>query len=346
MSHFNLALIGFGNVGRELASLLIKKEEEIRHNYGVTYTVTGITTGSHGRAIDPGGIDLQIALDTTAHQNKDRARSLNDLSFGKPPANSPEFIRMCEADVLFENSPVNYSTGQPALDHFRLALDLGMHVITANKGPVVHAYQELTELARARNVKFYFESTVMDGAPVFGIFRDTLPTANLKSLRGILNSTTNMILSRMESGMEFEDAVTYAQQIGIAETDPSGDVDGWDAAIKVAALTTVLMGIPIKPQAVDREGIRAITLADIEQARREGKRWKLLCTASLEGDRVVARVAPELVTPDTPFYLVEGTTSLIQFESDVLGRMTIIEEDPGPHTTAYGCLADFINAVR
>jgi len=172
--------------------------------------------------------------------------------------------------VLFENSPVNYATGQPAIDHLRLALESGMHAITANKGPVVHAYRELSAIAAAQGLRFFFESTVMDGAPIFSLFRGALPAARLLSFRGILNSTTNLILNRMETGEAFEQAVAYAQSIGIAETDPSGDIDGWDAAIKVSALATVLMGRALKPEQVDRTGIRGITPQDITRARDEG----------------------------------------------------------------------------
>jgi homoserine dehydrogenase len=168
----------------------------------------------------------------------------------------------------------------------------------------------------------------------------------LKGFKGILNSTTNLILTRMEDGEAFEQAVAYAQSIGIAETDPSGDVDGWDAAIKVCALATVLMGIPLKPDQVARTGIRQITPAEVASAKAAGKRWKLVCSAQRTGDTLQASVAPEMVGPDSPLFGVLGTSSAVQFESDVLGPLSIIETDPSPATTAYGLLADFINAVR
>jgi homoserine dehydrogenase len=221
-----------------------------------------------------------------------------------------------------------------------------MHVVTANKGPVVHAYKDLTTQAKSNGLKFYFESTVMDGAPVFALFRETLPAANISGFRGVLNSTTNLILTRMEAGEGYADAVAYAQSIGIAETDPSGDVDGWDAAIKVSALATVLMGVPTKPQDVDRTGIRDITIEEIELAKARRKRWKLVCEARWEGGQLKTTVAPQMVGIDSPLYGVEGTTSIVQFESDVLGKLSLIEADPGPHTTAYGLMADFLNAVK
>jgi homoserine dehydrogenase len=341
MPHYKLALLGFGNVGQALARLLLEKAEHIRTRYEIEYAVTGIATGRHGAAINPDGLDLQEAL-----SRLEIGKSLDSLSSVLHPKDSFDFIRQSGADVLFENTPVEYASGQPAIDHIRLALELGMHIATANKGPVVHAYRELTDLADVKERKFFFESAVMDGAPIFSLFRSALPAAELRSFKGILNSTTNLILSRMETGEDFEKAVAYAQKIGIAETDPSGDIDGWDAAIKVAALVSVLMGIPLKPHQVDRQGIRSLTSQDIQEARNQGMRWKLVCSANKEGDSVLARVAPEMVAIDSPLYNVEGTTSIVQFESDVLGLLSIIEADPGPHTTAYGLLADFLNAVR
>jgi homoserine dehydrogenase len=186
----------------------------------------------------------------------------------------------------------------------------------------------------------------MDGAPIFSLFREALPGANLLSLRGILNSTTNMILTLMERGESFEQAVAYCQSIGIAETDPSGDIDGWDAAVKVAALVTVLMDFPFKPQQVRRQGIRELTPQDISRAEKDGKRWKLVCSACKEGETVDAYVRPEQLEPSSPLFSVDGTTSVVQFKTDVLGDLSVIEADPGPHTTAYGLYADFLNSVR
>jgi homoserine dehydrogenase len=223
-----------------------------------------------------------------------------------------------------------------------------MHAITANKGPVVHGYQELTKLARKNRVSFFFESTVMDGAPVFSIARNGFPGAKINEISGILNSTTNLILSRMEDGETQEEAISYAQSIGIAETDPSGDVDGWDAAVKVAALVTVLMDIPLKPDEVDRVGIRGLTPDLIQEAAKNRKRWKLLCRARLDPDSsrgVLAEVKPTEIDSESPLYHVRGTSALLQIESDVLGKLTLIEEDPSTYTTAYGMLADFLNAV-
>jgi len=340
MSHYRLALLGFGNVGRALTQLLQRKEAELEADHGLNFIVTGIATGRHGSAIDPNGLDLNQAVELVGS-----GKSLSPIS-KIACNNSLDFVRTVPADVLFENSPVNHESGEPAVTHLRIALERGMHAVTANKGPVVHAYRELTGLAAQMKRKFYFESTVMDGAPIFSLFRAALPAAQLTSFRGILNSTTNLILGRMEAGESFEAAVRHCQQIGLAETDPSGDVDGWDAAIKVAALVTVLMGLPLKPQQVKREGIRQLSPEMIAAAKAEGKRWKLVCTAEKEGTGVKGRVAPELVDVSSPLYSVEGSSSIIEFHTDTLSSLSIVEGNPGPETTAYGLLADFINAVR
>jgi homoserine dehydrogenase len=341
MKHYKLAFLGFGNVGKSLARLLQFKRIELAENYNLAFSVTGIATARHGLAVDPDGIDLDRAISLV--ENGDNLEAVSTVSSLR---DSVEFIKTCQANVLFENTPVNYQNGQPAIDFIRLGLESGMHVITANKGPVVHGYRELTRLANSRGRKFFFESTVMDGAPIFSLFRETLPAARLKSFRGVLNSTTNMILTRMEQGESFEAAVAYCQKIGIAETDPSGDIDGWDAAVKVAALVTVLMDIPVKPADINRQGIREITPEQIVQAKGQGKRWKLICVAEKNLDQVNVFVRPVLVDRDSPLFSAEGTTSVVQFETDVLGRLTVVEENPGPDTTAYGCLSDFLNAVK
>ena len=341
MKNFRLALLGFGNVGQAFARLLKRKRNTLLKDYGVGFDITGIATARHGLAIQPGGLDIEQALQAVSSGG-----NLNEISSQPSPSDLFEFIRSCGADVLFENTPVNYADGQPAVSYLKAALETGMHAITANKGPVVHAYRQLTDLAAQVGRRFYFESAVMDGAPIFSLFRYSLPAVDLRSFTGILNSTTNLILTRMEAGESSAAAVAYAQSIGIAETDPSGDIDGWDAAVKVAAMVTVLMGLPLKPSQVERTGIRSLSSDDIHQAHAHGKRWKLVCSAHRQGSQVTARVAPQLVGPDSPLYGVSGTSSIVSFESDVLPQLSIVEGNPGPETTAYGLLADFINLTR
>jgi homoserine dehydrogenase len=341
MPHSSLALVGFGNVGQAFARLLLRKRELLKNKYDLEFRVTGIITGRHGAAIDPAGIALEVAL-----RLAESGQRLDGLSAFPAPKDNFAFIQACPADVLFENTPVNHATGQPASDTLAAALEGGMHAITANKGPVAHAYSRLIRLAQQKNRRFLFESAVMDGAPIFSLFRGPLPAANIMGFHGILNSCTNLLLERMEQGMIFEDAVRYAQSIGIAETDPAADIDGWDAAIKISAIATVLMGQPIKPQEVDREGIRGITPEMIESTLAAGERWKLVCRARKEGERVAAQVKPERVGPGSPLYSITGTSSYVQFELDVLPGLGIVESNPGPETTAYGLLSDLVNAVR
>jgi homoserine dehydrogenase len=345
--HTKLVFIGFGNVARSLVRLLERKRDLLKEKYDLTYSITGIATGRHGFAVNPEGLDIYKALDLVKNGQPITPLTNSQL----PITDSLSVIQHSQADVLFENSPVNHKTGQPAMDHVRAALEAGMHAITANKGTVVHGYRELSELARFKGRKFYFEATVLGGTPVFSVFREAMPAAHLISFHGIINSTTNIILTRMERGETFDQAVKYCQSIGIAETDPSADVDGWDAAIKVAALVTVLMDVPLTPQQVERKGIREITPGMVAQAKVEGKRWKLVASAARVGDTVQARVAPELVAPSSPLYGMENSTSGLSFRTDVLGDLSIIETDregiiAGPDTTAYALLADFINAVR
>jgi homoserine dehydrogenase len=347
MTHYNLAFIGFGNVARALARLLERKCDLLKSKYDITYSVTGIATGSHGFAVNPNGLDISKALELV--ESKQSITVLNDYHL--PITDSLSVIKHSNANVMFENSPVNTQTGQPAMDHIRKALELGMHAITANKGPVVHGYRELTKLAESKGKKFRFESAVLGGAPVFSVFRESFPLAELSAIKGIFNATTNIILSRMENGESYDDAVKYCQSVGVAETDPTNDVDGWDAAIKVAALVTVLMDTPMTPQQVNPTGIRGITSEMIAKAKAEGKRYKLVCSAEKVGDTVNASVAPQLVDSTSPLYGMMNSSTGLTFRTDVILDYSVtLSEKPamtgGPIETAYGLFADFVNCVK
>ncbi len=255
------------------------------------------------------------------------------------------WLRLAEADVLFEATSLIVRDGQPAIDHIRAALEIGAHAITANKGPIVHAYEELSSLAAAKGRRFLFESTVMDGVPIFALFRDSLPVVHLRGFRGILNSTTNVILSGMEDGLSFDESLTKAQQIGVAETDPSNDIEGWDAAVKVAALIRVLMGVPIRLEDIQREGIGKLSAEAVRAARSEGRPYKLVCRAHRTERGVTASVRPEQVPLTDPLAWVAGTSSIVYFETDIFPGLAITENNPGLEATAYGMLADFVCAV-
>jgi len=343
--HYKLAFIGFGNVARSLVRLLERKRDSLKQEHDITYSITGIATGRHGFAVNPDGLDIQKALELV-----ESGKSISPLSTFQVD-DSLSVIEHAQANIMFENSPVNYDTGQPAIDHAKAALNANMHVSTANKGTVVHAFQELTALANSKNKKFMFESTVLGGTPVFSTFREAMPLAELISFKGIINATTNIILSRMEDGESFDAAVKYCQSVGVAESDPSGDVDGWDASIKVAALATVLMNTPLKPQDVERKGIREITLEMVKQAKADGKRWKLVASAERAGDQIKARVAPELVDSSSSLYGMMGSSTGLTFRTDVLPdySVTVSEREGmkgGPEETAYGLFADFVNVAN
>jgi len=255
------------------------------------------------------------------------------------------WLSAARADVLFEATSLNVENGQPAVDHIRAALEHGAHAITANKGPIVHAYRELRDLAAARGKRFLFESTVMDGVPIFSLF-DQMPTIHLQGFHGILNSTTNVILGEMEQGLSFEEALKKAQELGVAETDATHDIDGWDAAVKTAALITVLMDVPICLEDIAREGIRELTTNAVRNGRRDGWPFKLVCRAQRVGNGVKASVAPEKVLSSSPMGKISGTSSSIYFETDIFPGLAVTEENPGLYATAYGLLADLVRAVR
>ena len=333
-STFNLCLLGFGNVGRALVELLLEKREVLASEHGIAWRITGVATRGRGWIAQPDGLDPQALLEGSLTAD------------GAEPATVEDWLRAAHADILFENTSLNAETGQPAIAHLRDALQAGAHAITANKGPVVHAYEELSQLALRRSRRFLFESVVMDGVPIFSMFRETLPLVEVNGFRGVLNSTSNVILGGMEAGKSFEESLRAAQAAGVAETDPAADIDGWDAAVKVAILVTVLMKQPLKPQQVEREGIRGLTRAALRHALAAGRRYKLMCEAKRSSGSIHARVRPEEVLFHDALARVEGTSSAITFFTDIFPALTIFEENPGPKATAYGLLADFITAVR
>ena len=333
---FNLCFLGFGNVNRTLVQLLHIREQELRERHGIAFRITGVATRTLGCIADRDGLDPNRA-GRILLSDKSRKSKIN-------PGAVEEWLKVAAADVLFEATSLNVETGQPAVDHIRAALEHGAHAITANKGPIVRAYRELRDLAAAHSKRFLFESTVMDGVPIFSLF-DQLPAIDLQGFHGILNSTTNVILSEIEHGLSFDAALKKAQALGIAETDATHDIDGWDAAVKTAALITVLMDVPIRLEEIHREGIRNLHPRVLREARMDGFPYKLVCRAKREGDKVKASVKPEKVMVGTPMGGTSGTSSYICFNTDIFPMLSVFEGDPGLYATAYGMLADFIRAV-
>ena len=333
----------------------------MRDRYDISYRITGIASRRLGWIADPQGLDPNACVERALLPADGQEASAEQpvlppksRKANPQPANVNDWLAAARADVLFEATSLNVETGQPAVDHIRAALQHGAHAITANKGPIVHAYRELRDLAKAKGKRFLFESTVMDGVPIFSLF-DQLPAIHLQGFHGILNSTTNVILSEMENGLTLDAALKKAQDLGIAETDATHDLDGWDAAVKTAALITVLMGsdenaAPIRLEEIEREGIRDLTPEGVRNARRDGWPYKLVCRAKREGNgahaKITASVKPEKVLSSTPLAKIAGTSSYIYFETDIFPGLAITEENPGLYATAYGMLADFVRAVR
>ena len=345
---YNLCFLGFGNVNRTLVRLLEDRSQELRERYGITYRITGIATHRLGRIADPNGLDLTAVSEAVcgagAPAREKPGIDLNSSASETAPKTVRDWLAASRADVLFEATSLNVKDGQPAVDHIRAALEHGAHAITANKGPIVHAYRELRDLAVARGKKFLFESTVMDGVPIFSLF-DQMPAIRLQGFHGILNSTTNVIISEMEQGLTFDEALKKAQALGVAETDATHDIEGWDAAVKTAALITVLMDIPVRIEEIQREGIRDLTPQALRNARRDGWPFKLVCRAQRGAEAITASVRPEQVPLSDPLAWVAGTSSIVYFETDIFPGLAITENNPGLEATAYGMLADFVRAV-
>jgi homoserine dehydrogenase len=338
MKIFNLCLLGFGNVNRTLVELLRLKDTELRERHRIGWRITGIASRRIGWLANPEGFDSEslCGTDILVREKLASAQKLGDLH---------SWLDAARPDVLFEATSLDVESGQPAIAHLRAALEHAAHAITANKGPIVHAYRELRDLAAKCGKQFLFESTVMDGVPIFSMFRNTLPAIEVKGLRGILNSTTNVILTGMEQGLSSDDALRQAQSLGVVETNADYDIDGWDAAVKLTALVNVVMDVPLRPQEVRREGIRGVSGYQVRAARQAGTPYKLVCRARREGSGVRASVGLEQVLVSDPFALVGGTSSIIQFETDIFPGLTITEENPGLYATAYGMLADLIRAA-
>jgi homoserine dehydrogenase len=336
MEQYNLCFLGFGNVGRALARLLVAKSVELREQYGIEFRITGVASRRIGWLAQPEGFEVGRLLSNA--QSTQNSSGINSVS---------DWLREAKPDVVFETTSLNPDSGQPAIDYLRAALQAGAHAITANKGALVYGYQELASLAQANGKHFLFEATVLDSAPVFSLFRETLPAVKLRGFSGVFSSTTNVIIETMEAGRTFEEGLKTAQELGVTETDPSHDIDGWDSTVKVCALANVLMNSRLQPGEVIRESIRDLNPRKVQAARAEGKPFKLVARAKLAGDgKVSATVRAEQVPTSDPLGNVRGTSLAIHFELDMMPGLTIMSHRPNLQSTAYGLLADFINAVR
>lgn len=319
MHTVRIALLGFGNVGRAFAALLESK----RHAY--PFRITGVHTRREGSAYPTPAAPVV---------------------FGPGAGTIEEFFERSRPDIVAELTTLDPFSGEPAVSHIRAAFEFGAHVVTANKGPIAHAYASLCEQARSAGVEFRFESTCMDGAPVFNMVRNNLPGVRVLGFTGALNSTTKVAVAAMQRGLSLQDGIAEAQQLGIAEADASYDIDGWDSAAKSAALANVLMNAKTDPSRVDRSGIGGLDPAMVQRLGSERKTVVLVSRARMDGEAVELKVGPEIL-PDTDILAaVRDTSNLLLLHTDLMGTVGTVSISPGVEQTAYGVFSDIVDIAR
>ena len=334
--NFRVLFIGFGTVGQGLAELLLEKADLIKKNYGTEFSVVGISDSLKGSVYSRDGLDLALLLDSA---EKELSLSSLPQSF---EGGALDMIENAEADVVLEATYTDIKTGEPATSHIRSALEKGKHVITTNKGPLALNYHELKALAEKKGVEFLFEGTVMSGTPVLNLLRETLAGSSITEIKGILNGTTNYILTRMEEGLTYEAALSKAQELGYAEAVPDADVLGWDALAKVTILAKVVFGAQADPFDFACEGITKITTAAMEEARNRQKRFKLIGRVWMDSGLVKASVFPEEIDLSHPLAGVMGATNALTISSDTLGDVTIVGPGAGRRETGFSMLVDLL----
>ena len=336
-----LIFLGFGTVGQGLAELLVDKREQLRADYGFDWSVVGIADSLKGNAYDPKGIDLNKALELAKGGGK-----LSELDKSASGWDAIEMAKKGEADVLLEATYTDIKTGEPATAHIRSALERGLSVVTTNKGPLALHCKELSALAKEKKVHFLYEGTVMSGTPSINLVREALAGATVHEIKGILNGTTNYILTKMEEGLSYSDALKKAQELGYAEAVPDADVLGWDALAKVTILANVVFGASLKPSDSPCKGITEITAENIASASKGGKRYKLIGRIWRENGTVKASVNPELVDITHPLAGVMGACNAISIKTDALGEVTMVGPGAGRKETGFAMLNDLLHIRR
>jgi homoserine dehydrogenase len=346
MTTLDLVLVGFGHVARRFVTLLAEQRLRIALEHGLRVRVIAIATKRHGQVFSPSGVRAASLA----------ARVAANESIGPAVSSSLDFVRAVTRNsaatarqrrlVIIETTTLDIAHGEPAISHIRAALAGRAHVITANKGPVAFAYRSLARAAHRSGRRFLFEGAVMDGIPVFNLVRETLPVVRVIGFRGVVNSTTNYILTAMERGQPFDEALADMQARGVAEADASLDVDGWDAAAKTAALANVLLDAAITPQTVDRQGISAETGRRAMEARAAGRRLKLVASAGRQGRRITARVAPEELPADDLLARLDGQQNAIILQTDLLSEIAVVQRGGSLTDTAYALLSDLVTIAR
>lgn len=329
----DLIYVGYGNVARRAEALL----QEMAPRLPFTARTMAVITARHGAWTQHG---WPSTLPAPARDGGSNAETIAALTVRYADAARERRLVCVETTVL------DVQHGEPATSHVRAALAGGAHVVTTNKGPVAFAYAELQALAARADRSFLFEGAVMDGIPVFNLARETLPGVRIERFRGVINSTTNHILTRMERGASFEAALAEMQAAGIAEADPTLDVDGWDAAAKTAALMNVFMDARVTPHDITREGIRTIAAEDVRSAAAEGRPVRLVASAERGGGSPAGRVRVERVSAGDPLAQLEGQQNALLIGTDVLGEIGLLQQDGGLTQTAYAVVSDLTVIAR
>ncbi len=339
-----LAFIGFGTVGQGLAEILRDKGDDLRKRYDFKAQVVAISTLTKGGIYHPDGLDIDTTL-----------RTLQDTGSLHSYPNTPGLvkgwdslttIRNSNADTIVEAAWTDLDTGEPGISHVRTAFETGKHVVTTNKGPVALAYHELKTLAESRGLQWGIEGTVMAGTPALRLARTALPGCQINRIRGILNGTTNFILTQMENGAAYADALAEAQHLGYAEADPTADVEGLDALGKLLILAAVVMETPLSKEDVACQGITHLTAEDVTHARAEGNRWRLIAALQRDGSRLEAEVGPQAVPKTNPLAGVSGATNAITYATDTLGEVTLVGPGAGRQETGFALLTDLLDIHR
>ncbi len=341
MKRVRVALVGVGNVGRAFLQLMVEKGPLLAERHGLELVLNGAADSSGG-VVHPGGMDPQALL---AH--KQSGKGVASFPGAHPVESAVEVVERAEADLLLEASPVNLKTGEPGLTCVRTAIVNGMGVVLANKAPLVLAFRELTGAAEVARSGFAYSATVCGALPVVNIGQRDLVGCDIRGLRGIFNSTSNSILEAMSLGGTYGKALKQAQIDGIAEADPSLDVEGWDTANKLVIIANSILGVPATLADVQPvEGITHITPEQIVEAAAKGKVVKLVATAAKEGDGFRFSVEPKWLPKDDFLAQVSGWEMGIVFDTDIMGLQQFKVDERGPVPTAAAMLRDVINLSR
>jgi homoserine dehydrogenase len=347
MKNIRLSLVGFGVVGQGFAELIMTKHDFLKQHYGVDISLVGVANSRHGFVYRQDGLHIPTLLQLATEKTP-----LTVYPGATYWGSALEGLQASGADILVEVTPTNLRDAEPGMSHIREALLKGMHVVTANKGPAALAANELISMAHQQGVQLRMESTVMAGTPVISTIREGMAGAQVFAMRGILNGTTNYILSAMAEGRDYVEVLADAQSKGYAETDPTADVEGYDAVAKTLILAALVFGHTLKPEQVVRKGITAITREQIQMVHDQDKRMKLIASIRMlsdgDGQKTIleARVEPTILPLTDPLAHIDGVTNALTIHSDTLPEVTIIGPGAGSIQTGQGLLADVLACVQ